>query len=88
MSVERRRDVRTRAMLRGKIVFNGGYCTMDCTVLDVSPSGARLQLSDWVHVPERFELRLPYGPQRQAALVHLRGSTAGIRFEAAPGVAT
>jgi hypothetical protein len=88
MSVERRRDVRTRAMLRGKIVFNGGYCTMDCTVLDVSPSGARLQLSDWVHVPERFELRLPYGPQRRAALVRIRGATAGIRFEVESGAAT
>jgi hypothetical protein len=84
MSVERRRDVRTRAMLRGKIVFNGGYCSMDCTVLDLSPSGARLQLSDWVHVPEHFELRVPYGPQRPATLVHLKGSTAGICFEPGP----
>lgn len=81
MSVERRSEVRAHAMLRGKVVFNGGYCATDCTVLDLSPSGARLQFSDWTRVPERFELRVPYGPRRKATLVFLKGSTAGVRFE-------
>ena len=50
---------RKRTMLGAQIIFNNRNSTMDCQVRNISPTGARLALSDTVALPEEFDLHVP-----------------------------
>ena len=50
---------RKRTMLGTQIIFNNRNSTMDCQVRNISPTGARLALSDTVALPEEFDLHVP-----------------------------
>jgi len=54
---DRRSDVRLARMLSGKVLFND--ITRDCTILDLSRSGARLKLSGFSGLPGKFDLFVP-----------------------------
>ena len=54
-----RSSPRLRSFLRGRVVFNGGNSSMDCIVRDISPDGAKLQITNSVTVPDRFDLLIP-----------------------------
>ncbi len=72
---------RQRSMLRGTIVFNNRFSTMDCVVRDISQSGARLKLAGEGTLPQVFELNLPLKSRRhQAEMVWRRGEECGVRF--------
>jgi hypothetical protein len=77
---ERRGDARTTRMLFGKVRFQD--ISRDCTVLDLSRSGARLKLIGFSGLPEKFDL---YVPDRGATYrAHVRwqfGDEIGISFE-------
>ncbi|HEX2510554.1 MAG TPA: response regulator [Microvirga sp.] len=78
---ELRGIARSRAVLRGRIVFNNRFSTMDCVVRDISPIGARLQLAGGEMLPPVFELSLPLRSRRhQAEIVWRRGMECGVRF--------
>lgn len=53
---EKRKAQRRRVLKDGKIVFADGKCLLDCTIRDVSDTGARLLIATTVGVPERFHL--------------------------------
>jgi hypothetical protein len=62
-----RRSLRTRTLLKGKLSFGRGAFTVDCTIRDISGTGARVRVQPGAAVPA------------QVFLVHLRDRTA---FEA------
>ena len=53
-TVEKRASSRRRVLKRGVITFGGGG--IDCTVRNLSDSGARLDVASPVGVPASFEL--------------------------------
>lgn len=78
---ERRKSLRQKALLRGKLYFNNRLNVIDCTIRDISDSGARLIFSEAVSIPEQLEL---YIPQREQTLfvtvVRRQGPEVGVSF--------
>jgi PilZ domain len=52
--VETRRATRHRVLKAGKIEFGGG--AIDCTVRNLSSSGAALEVTSPIGIPEKFNL--------------------------------
>jgi diguanylate cyclase (GGDEF)-like protein len=55
---ERRKALRTRAFRGGKILLTGKRSVIDCTVRNLSPEGACLQVENVVGIPEMFDLAI------------------------------
>jgi hypothetical protein len=53
---ERRQPPRTRVLKAAKVIFNEHRSVIDCTVRNLSNSGACLQVSSPVGFPESFDL--------------------------------
>lgn len=54
---DRRVEIRTARMLSAKVQF--GDLTRDCTIVDLSASGARLKLNGFSGLPGKFDLFIP-----------------------------
>jgi hypothetical protein len=73
---------RTRTLLQARIEFNNGATTVDCTVRDLSDTGARLQVGESVVIPSKFALFVPKHNRRYGAVLRWhRGGFAGVEFE-------
>jgi len=69
---ELRRETRLRTFLKGRIVFNSGNSSMDCLIRDLSPSGARLVLSQTATLPDGFDLVIPAKERTHKATLRWR----------------
>jgi hypothetical protein len=79
---DKRSTPRLRSFLKGRVLFNGGQNSLDCLIRDISPTGARLELSASVTLPDRFDLYLPH--REETCKVHSqwrRGTQLGVAFE-------
>ncbi len=82
--VEGRKTDRVRAFLRARIIFNNGNSTIDCTVKNISPTGAKLELSNTITVPADFDLEVPQrGKVYRARIVWRDAEALGLTFIAA-----
>jgi PilZ domain len=54
--MERRRQQRTRTLKSARILFNQHHSVIDCTVRNLSPAGACLNVASAVGIPERFDV--------------------------------
>ena len=79
-SVERRRASRTSVLKSATVVFNHGNCTMDCLVLDLSKTGARLKPADFLLCPSEFTLRLHNGSVHECDVRWRKKNVLGVRF--------
>ncbi|MEZ0172426.1 PilZ domain-containing protein [Microvirga sp. TS319] len=80
-SGQRRTSPRTRTLLEGSIVYNNGLSRMDCTIRDLSSTGARLVFAQPVRIPAEFELQIPRKRiTRRAQIIWYDGRTHGIMF--------
>lgn len=78
---ERRALVRHKTFMKGRIYFNNRLSSMDCIVRDVTESGARLEFSENVTLPEAFELYLPARNEYFRARIEWRkGNLLGISW--------
>ena len=77
---EQRQHPRAHVLRRARIVFRRGHSSLDCVVLDLSPAGARLKVDEWLALPDRFELRIENGPQREAEVRFRAMEMTGVRF--------
>lgn len=78
---ERRTNARARAFMQGRIIFNNGATTLDCTVREYSDTGARIECSGAVTLPDRFELFVPRkGLTRPARIAWRRDGQIGVEF--------
>ncbi|MBA3324380.1 MAG: PilZ domain-containing protein [Rhodobacteraceae bacterium] len=77
---ERRKIERKCVLRRARIVFRKGHSVIDCVLLDLSASGARLRASGLIALPERFELRIENGPSHAVEVAFRDFETTGVRF--------
>ena len=52
----KRSSQRQRVLKTGKIIFAGGSFSIDCTIRNISETGARLQVPTTVGIPDKFTL--------------------------------
>jgi len=79
-SGERRRASRTYVLKSATVIFNKGNCTMDCQVLDLTKTGARLRPVDILLCPNEFALKLHQGLVHQCEVKWRKGNILGVRF--------
>jgi two-component system OmpR family response regulator len=76
-----RASPRARSLLGARIVFGRQFAAMECTMRDMSETGARLVLAGDDVLPQEFELVVPTtGQRRRARLVWRREKTCGVQF--------
>ena len=77
-----RRSQRQRVLKGGKIVFANGSFSVDCTVRNLSETGARLQVPTTVAIPDRFTFVDGIsGARRAARVIWRKDDLIGIAFE-------
>ena len=54
--MERRRIPRARTLKTGRILFNHHRSVIDCTVRNLSPLGACLNVASAIGIPEKFDV--------------------------------
>jgi hypothetical protein len=64
-SERRKPALRSRTFLKGIVYYDNRTVSIDCTIRDLSDSGARIVFANLVTVPDNIEL---YIPQKQATL--------------------
>lgn len=69
---------RDRVLKGAQLAF--GNSTVDCVVLDITVSGARISLGAPIRLPENLALRLRDGTKYPAALRWARGLEVGLEF--------
>jgi hypothetical protein len=85
---ERRRAARQRSFLQGRLFYNGRRNSVDCVIRDISDTGARLQFSAAVTVPEALELYVPNKDQMYRVRAEWRrGEEMGVVFLTAASAA-
>jgi hypothetical protein len=78
---EKRTAPRQRVLKGGRIVFNSGRSTIDCTVRNLSPGGAKLGVASVVGIPDRFSLLLTGNEAPRACRVTWRrANDLGVAF--------
>lgn len=65
---DRRQSQRRRTLKIGKIIYNRGLFAIDCTVKNISETGACL-MAQTTALPDKFELSIPVDRFEQACLV-------------------
>ena len=78
---ELRKAARKRVLLTGKVVWDEGAHIVDCIILDVSATGARIKLFQVKTMPESvFLLDMANRMAHEAAVVSERDGGFGIKF--------
>lgn len=80
--MQERVSSRVRAFLQGRAVFNNGFASLDCTVRDISETGARLEMASSVTLPDQFDLHIPKkGVTHRARIVWRRDVEVGVTLQ-------
>jgi len=78
---DRRIDRRQRVLKRGSIVFNDGFCAINCVIRDLSSSGARIAVDGQFNAPQFFELLIAdTGKRHPVEKRWQRGNEFGLKF--------
>jgi hypothetical protein len=73
---------RLRTLLLARAEFNGGATTVECTVRDLSETGARIQVPSSAVLPPKFTLFVPkHGRRYDAVIRWQREGFIGIEFD-------
>lgn len=79
---EHRHAPRIRSFLRGEILHSNGNSKTECTIRDISDTGARLQVPSSVTLPECFDLVIPQkGTSERVRIVWNHGGEIGVLYE-------
>lgn len=82
MMDDKRKGPRRRVLKGGKIVFADGMRVIDCTIRDLSETGARLLIGSSIGVPDTFLLyEQAKGLLHPAAVVWRQSDAVGVRFD-------
>ncbi len=82
---QRRISTRSRTLLEGWVLMNNRSSRIECTVRDISETGARLMFHGPVQIPPEFELEVPKRKlSSHARLVWSEGQAHGVMFVDAP----
>jgi hypothetical protein len=81
-TLERRQHQRREMLTWGKVIFNRPLTVIDCLVRDLSDSGACLEMSQPVQVPDVFELIIkPSSKRRHCGVVWRTEKRIGVEFK-------
>ena len=81
MMIEARRAERIRSFLRARIVYNNQNSTIECTIKNISPFGAKIELGNAMSIPDSFDLEIPQkGRSYRARLTWRSESAIGVEF--------
>jgi CheY-like chemotaxis protein len=75
-----RDSVRHKILKAGQIVYRNAICMMDCTILNISATGACIQPADAFDEPGNFILKIAHGPSRRCEVRWRSGGKLGVRF--------
>ena len=78
--LERRKSPRFSVSKTAKILYRGGSCQMNCSVVEVSNSGARLHPADAGLLPNEFDLVFSPSQRVKCEAVHRSSAEIGVRF--------
>lgn len=79
---DRRSERRMRTLKGGRIIFNGGFSSFECTVKNLSEHGALLKFGGIAGVPNHFDLEIERGQPRIKCTVQWReGDFMGVSFD-------
>ena len=77
--MEKRTTDRTTVSIPGRLI--GERLNTPCTIIDVSPTGARLQIEPGLFLPKQVTVRArDWGPDRVVQIVWRNKTQIGIRF--------
>ena len=80
--VERRQVQRTRVLKAAKIILNSHASVIDCTVRNLSTTGAAIEVTSQTGVPEKFVLVVPGDALHLAChIVWRKAYRIGVRFD-------
>ncbi len=72
---------RNKVLKAGKILAPGNLAVVDCTIRDMSETGARIVAGDQMAIPNAFRLVVPMDNiMREAIVKWRRGTLVGIAF--------
>lgn len=77
---ERRKKPRYEVSGNVKILLSNSSYQMNCAVIEMSDSGARLCPTDADLLPNEFELLIAPGKKIKCEAIHRSGSEIGVRF--------
>ncbi|WP_338722584.1 PilZ domain-containing protein [Devosia sp. XK-2] len=80
MSQDERKTQRHRTLKGGKIVFNDRRSVYDCTVRNLSETGAKLAVTSTLGIPQRFALTLADGRNFDCEIAWHTETEIGVRF--------
>ena len=79
---DRRQSERLPSILEGRIVLGRDAPHLQCTLRDISSTGARIWLPAAIELPQQFELRIPALEQTMPVqLMWSNGKTHGVMFQ-------
>jgi hypothetical protein len=79
--MERRRQQRARTLKSARILFNQRRSVIDCTVRNLSPTGACLNVASAIGIPERFDVMFDADQSvRSCRMVWHKEKQVGIEF--------
>lgn len=79
--MDKRHDQRRRTLKGGKIFFNHGRSVIDCTVKNLSKSGAALLLESTIGIPGEFNLVIsPDNIQKACKVIWKTDTQIGVSF--------
>jgi hypothetical protein len=84
-NANQRSEPRARTLKGGRVVFNGGYSSYDCTIRNLSAGGAMLQFASTLGIPNNFDLFINNsGGEKHVCTVRWRTNVAlGVAFDKA-----
>jgi hypothetical protein len=84
---DKRRSRRARSLLKGQIIFNNRFSIVDCSIRDISDTGARIAFAHPIDIPREFELDIPKkGSVVRARVVWSNGNEHGVVFDSEPQI--
>ena len=79
--MDQRRQARSRILKSARILFNDHRSVIDCTVRNLSPTGACLNVATAVGIPERFDVMFDADKSvRQCRMVWHKEKQVGVEF--------
>jgi hypothetical protein len=78
---ERRKQLRSRTLLGGVISFNKRRSTLDCSVRNLSDTGARIEFNNTALLPDTFDLTIIRKDSTfRASTIWRTQTAAGVQF--------
>jgi len=77
---EQRSAQRRMTLKGGRIAFNNGRSTFDCTVKNLSRQGAKLVVGATIGIPDSFDLVLPNTAKQPCKVIWRKDREIGVEF--------